>query len=215
MKRLAELMDAALRKAAEARAPEPPPPTEDQLLKAAEKLIARGYLPYDRESFAALCGYVARRDANTMKRGLWVFGKAGVGKTQLLKAAVDRGKVVTAYEMVSAYKAEQDTTDAFWCRVTGMDKCFWPDYCGKPARWYLDDVGQEPTCVIYGERIEVFDLVLHGLYIAWQSHGCMLHLSSNLTPEEMDRRYGRRVTDRLREMCCCFEIGGKSRRGDA
>lgn len=218
MRSLQEIMDTAMQAAkiaAEQAAgiPAAEPPAE-AVAAAAEWLIGKGYLPHDQQAFAALATFLARRKAGGSHRlrGLWMFGPAGTGKTFFLTVAglSNNDSVVSAYDVVSAYKQHEEGGDEFWRAAVGQAPHWWSH---GPARFYLDDVGQEPVCVNYGERLEVLDMVLSRLYTAWKADGCLLHLSTNLTPDGLDTRYGRRFTDRLREMCYCIEIKGGSRRG--
>jgi hypothetical protein len=131
--------------------------------------------------------------------------------TALLRA---HGRIAFSGDVVSAYKREQDYTEAFWSAVCASEPAWW-GRGDKPECLYVDDVGQEPVCMSYGERTEVLDAFFCRVYRGWQDHGVLLHFTSNLTPAEMDARYGRRVTDRLREMCYCLELNGGSLRSES
>jgi chromosomal replication initiation ATPase DnaA len=212
MDHLDKIMDDAIELAN--ATPQPPAyaPTPDEEAHVAEILTKRGYLPYDRDTFRTVCRYGAARIAEKATKGLWLYGSAGVGKTFLLRALLRKyERIVTATAMVSAYRTSQDFDARFWNTVFGNEPAEWPQ---RMQFAYLDDVGQEGICVSYGERVEVLDGVLCALYDSWYTHGTpLVYMTSNLNPEQMDARYGRRITDRLRDMCYTIEIKGPSRRG--
>lgn len=212
MDHLDKIMDEAMELANATPKPAPYVPTPEEEAHVASILTNRGYQPHDRDTFRAICRYGAARIAKKASKGLWFHGSAGVGKTFAMRALLRQGeRIVTARSVVSAYRANQDYTQDFWYAVFSNTPSEWERYMPYV---YLDDVGQEGVCVSYGERVEVMDGVLCALYDSWYERGApLVYMTSNLNPEQMDARYGRRITDRLRDMCYAIEVKGPSRRG--
>lgn len=194
---------------ASAHRPAPWQPTDEQAVGAAAAMAKTGYLPYDREAYEALARWLATLEAGHQRQGLLLTGRAGCGKTMFVKAVVRPSRLLSAAEIVNAYRDRQGLDSSFWYAVARV-------YDGEvdaATTIAVDDLGQEPLCMLYGQRVEVLDDVLCAVYRAWQKSGTLLVATSNLTIQELDKRYGRRITDRLREMCQAIEIKGGSRRG--
>ncbi len=213
VEKLDTLMDSILE---EARKPKQPDyvPTERELCDHAARLADAGYYPYDRDAYREICYWVACRESGKMKRqrGLMLVGKAGCGKTMFFKCGVWSWPVVSAAHIVDCHKlcggkfCDEFEYRAFRAWDSEQDRM---PLC-------IDDLGQEPIAVSFGQREEVLDAVLCKRYRWWQEHGwpetC---ITSNLTIAELDKRYGRRVTDRLREMCKLVEFKVGSNRQSA
>jgi DNA replication protein DnaC len=110
---------------------------------------------------------------------------------------------------VDAYRETQRYDTTFWYRTIGATDS--ETYC--QTRVIIDDLGKEPTCVLYGQTEEVLDRVMCQRYDDWCRTGAKTHATSNLSPLELDRRYGRRITDRLRDLCVWVELKIPSQRG--
>jgi hypothetical protein len=207
MKTLDDVINASLAELKAASAPEARPP-ESERAAAGARLLAAGYRPFDRVAFAALCDWLAGawHDADRRRKGLWLFGKAGTGKTLFCRLFV--GEPVPASVIVNAYRERRSYDDGFWHAVCGV----WDGDQSACRHLCIDDLGQEPACVSFGQREEVLDYVLTLRHGAWQRHGVLTSVTSNLDPAALDRRYGRRITDRLREMCVPVEFRGESNR---
>ena len=202
MDRLTAIMDAALREAKEAELTRPEPSAE-AVEDAAEALVRADYLPYDYDAFRKLARYMA----DPAGRGLLLSGPAGTGKTLFVARVLGHPGFPTAATLVSLYRKHQDYSHAFWHEAFG----FWDSEVGTVC---IDDLGQEPVAMLFGQREEVLDRVMCEAYLAWKRDGRnRLYITTNLTPAEIDARYGRRVTDRLREACVLVEFKGASNRG--
>lgn len=61
----------------------------------------------------------------------------------------------------------------------------------------IDDVGTEPLMKSYGQEAELFPYLLEK---RMQLTGKRTHLTSNLGPQDIKKRYGERVADRFVQM---------------
>ena len=197
---LEQLVENALANAEAARRPTRAP-TEEDLGAAAVRILNRGWLPVDRDAFRQLCAYMA----GPRRLGLLLTGAPGLGKTFFMERVLGL-RPVRARDVVAAYTQAQGYNAAFWYDVFGA----WDsEQCDRAV---VDDLGEEPECVLYGQREEVLANVICTRYVAWQRSGARLFVTTNLSARDLDQRYGTRVLDRLREMCFPVVLSGKSNR---
>jgi hypothetical protein len=163
-------------------------------------------------AYDQLSAWLAERTAGTMHRGLWLWGPAGLGKSLFL-ASVLGLRPLTAAQIVDCYREYGGYDARFAERVYGSFNDANVRIVPQPLT--IDDLGQEPLSVLFGVREEVLCRVLCDRYEHWQRHAVRTYITTNQTPEQIDARYGRRVTDRLTEMCVAVEFAGKSARQEA
>ena len=132
------------------------------------------------------------------KKGLLLLGPAGVGKTEIIKAVSDNPvKPINVYSLLAI-------TDHI--RSTGT---FAVDYSKTIA---LDDVGsEEPTVKHYGSDISWFKDFIESYYLKHTNYSKLI-ITTNCDGDEIERLYGLRVRDRMREMFNVITIKGESRR---
>jgi len=182
---------------------EPEPPSQERLADAGQLMVDRGYLPHDVEAFAKLSEWIA----GDRKRGLCLSGPVGTGKTHFIVSVLRSFRSATAAQIVSIHREWQEYNDSFWHAAFG----FWDSEQGQ--RVAIDDLGQEPQSVVYGQRDEVMSRVLDDRYLAWQKdHDTLTVITTNLAPNEIVQRYGARIGDRLAEMCVFVQFTGESQR---
>jgi DNA replication protein DnaC len=180
-------------------------PSEADILKEGQRLISAGYMPYDKGAFTKLCNYLAA--PNDM--GLFLTGKAGTGKTFLFEKRFPKVRSCSATKIEQAWKVYSDLNADFWYDTFG---CFLSFDQSRYIDLIVDDLGQEPITKNYGQTSESIERFICHRYQEWQKYRVLSHFTSNLSPVELDKRYGRRVTDRLSEMCAIIEIKGISNR---
>jgi DNA replication protein DnaC len=198
------LMDNTLKKI-QATAPERVP-TEKEKMTQAEDLIERGYMPFDKDSFREICTYLAASNG----KGLLLTGKAGTGKTHLFRTRFPNTRICTAAKIEQAWRDSGKLEGNFWYDTYRL---FLSEEQSHKVNLIVDDLGQEPVTKSYGNVSEAIEQFVCQRYQEWQTHKVRTLFSTNLTPSELDSRYGRRVTDRLQEMCVLIVMNGKSMRG--
>ncbi len=124
---------------------------------------------------------------------LLITGDVGTGKTMFLKLIQkalplqDKFKATTCGEIAIKYN-------------TDGSSCF--DYYNG-NHWFFDDLGTEMEGSYYGTKVNVMEQLLLQRYTDFTGKGLKTHITTNLTLQEIEKRYGARVFDRLKEM---FEI---------
>jgi hypothetical protein len=91
------------------------------------------------------------------------------------------------------------------------ERAFQPIYAGaavefdriRPLTWCFDEFGMgmglpSPLC---GQPVQVLAEILLDWYELFLQQGMLTHVITHLSEEEVELRYGKRVTNRLKEMC--------------
>lgn len=131
--------------------------------------------------------------ADNGSKGLLCVGDFGLGKTvictQILTAMLDEWK--WDYICVSAYEMSRKVEEV-----------------KKHEIIIIDDFGVEGEAVVYGEHRHIFNEIVDFA----ERNGIMLILTSNLSVEEMQKKYGVRTVDRLKKITKAVVFEGKSLR---
>lgn len=142
-------------------------------------------------------------------KGLLVYGSLGVGKSMFFRIIRSM-----AYELVKDHAYQGlwfSECTAPWL-VSERMASVQDGYVGSfdissyhRGRLYIDDLGAEQLCFNKYELLEE---------ILFQRHRneALTMVTTNLTPEEIGKRYGARVFDRLSEMFHIVKWEGKSKR---
>jgi DNA replication protein DnaC len=187
-----------------------PPPakaTDADVAARAARMVELGYLPVLPTVFRRLAAYLAA--PNEARKGLLLYGDAGTGKTLFLTAMFKPQQFPSASEVVDAFRENEGDWRRTWfvlCRTSES----------KPRNecpLFIDDLGTEPAGVYFGERRDVIAEAIAARWNDWTANRARTYLTANLTLREIEQRYGRRVTDRLADMCEFVEFKGESQRG--
>ena len=127
-------------------------------------------------------------------KGLVLMGPCGLGKTEIGRNIIP-SVVRNMYSyIISTYSAVELATD--------------PDEVMKHRLVMIDDVGKEDASIDYGRRrypvLELCDKA--------EKDGTLLILTTNLTPDEIVRKYGDHTLDRLKKITKLVILKGKSKR---
>lgn len=132
--------------------------------------------------------------------GLLMIGDSGLGKSVICR------------DIIPAILNEQDESH---CRTTCLvttayDLATYGDELDlhSPKFIMIDDIGTEGEFVKFGSHRNMFMEVVD----CAERSGKVLILTSNLTIEQLNEKYGERTTDRLKSLCRLVKIEGKSLR---
>lgn len=138
-------------------------------------------------------------------RGIYLSGYVGVGKTalfdtiqELTRDAFNKNYFRTfEASRIALIRNEEEFSQAL-------------NYSGAAL---YDDLGSEPESVkIYGSEILPMVEIIMARYRLYQRKGVPTYFTSNFTIEDLEEKYGTRITSRLTEMCSVLKLDGKDMR---
>lgn len=169
----------------------------------------------------ALCYYFTDNEQfekiNTdwsLQKGLFLWGNVGVGKTTLMhlfsKNKRQCFQVVSCRKFSNEFaKFGDDVIDPYRSvlySVPGSD-----NYLQKQMGVCFDDLGTEKDAVNYGNRKNIMEEILLDRYDN-KVPFYQTHITTNLSAQEIEERYGTRVRSRMREMFNMIELHGSDLR---
>lgn len=160
------------------------------------------------------------------RKGLWIWGDIGTGKTTLLRIIrnycalvrpVDSDgtaygfRITNAIEVCSKFESKgYDGIQTYICRNPEA-------YIGlyniddNISRQAFDELGSEARITQhYGCVENVFQYILQRRYERHDGINNITHVTTNLTPEQMSENYGLRIYDRCKEMFNFIAMMGKT-----
>ena len=146
---------------------------------------------------------------STDGRGLLLMGDCGRGKSIIITGVVP---VLLAMHNLGTTPIHADDFARgylFAASTAGCDprmNCL--DYLARTPFPVIDELGVEPLMNDYGEKYEGFNRVIN----AAERYLRPLFISTNLSKEELLRRYGERTFDRLSRLCRVVQFQGESLR---
>lgn len=167
---------------------------------------------YNRKEIQLLSQYFCddaefEKDGRSLKKGILLMGNIGCGKTFMMKCLCNAPKmnfkVIPATDVCEQFKAftmskRQDESDVF-LKFNRKVKSFTGIFNkSDDYGWCIDDLGTENTVVSFGQTYNVLQQVLEKAY----HEGFMpnIHITTNLTGDEIELKYGKRIRSRMREM---------------
>ena len=83
----------------------------------------------------------------------------------------------------------------------------------RSVGWAFDDLGRESIVFDFGNKSDVISKIIQTRYLSKNLVPfSSLHLTTNLTPAEIETRYDYAVKSRLREMFNYIQVEGRDRR---
>lgn len=192
------------------------------------KFLDAGIEPYiiddfNRDEYNLLCAYFSgdsrfefvpdedgenmRPTSMSFKKGLLLFGNIGCGKTSLMRMFSINSfrpySVIACKRIANEYQENGANSIYLYSRLapiaphtnfghTEEGKCF-------------DDLGTEAIKKNYGNEMNVMQDIISDIYD--NNLKGQFHMTTNLTSDELDERYGYRVRSRLREMFNIIDFG--------
>ena len=141
-------------------------------------------------------------------KGIILYGNVGTGKTTIFRALELFYKrsgnmrrsfgIFNATKVSGTYSVRGEMVFDLIGSESGLDI-------------YIDDLGLEPIeSNYYGQRVNLFQRVLLERYLIRNRY--LTHISTNMSPAELEKRYGSQVLDRLNETNIWINIKGNSKR---
>lgn len=131
------------------------------------------------------------------KKGIFVYGDTGVGKTYFLQA-IAKSKRTTPENFVSLLAEFRDAMQ----KGSYFEKL--QDFTNKEYL-FIDDIGAEKTSEFV---LEFLYLVVNRRYENMKR----TILTTNLSLKDFEERYGDRILSRIAELCVIHELKGEDRR---
>lgn len=170
----------------------------------------------------ALCRYFTNNpkfeqmgDGWSLSKGIALAGNIGVGKTTLMKLfnANQRAcfKIVSTRKMADMFidnGAEVLHTYSKLINVPSAIDTFFQNKIGL----CFDDLGTERQGKRYGDSANVMEQIILNRYDNTDAAWYHTHITTNLTADEVEERYGSRVRSRMREMFNMITLPGSDRR---
>lgn len=151
-----------------------------------------------------------------IEKGLLISGHIGTGKTLAMKIMQ---KIFGGFTIInSRYLVREFLTDGIMVANRYGKESFGQAPQGnldkkKPKTYCFDDFGlEEVNSKLYGNQSNIMMEVLLDRYDMFLGYEMKTFATTNLTPELIEKNYGERVRDRMREMMNYIVLTGKSKR---
>ncbi len=157
-----------------------------------------------------------RNGSYSIEKGIWLWGNIGTGKSTIIKILelydkLSKGLTIGGYP-VGGFRIESASTVAGKYSMKGADSLESYIYnSGNPSTISFDELGREPCPTKYfGTELNVMQYVFQCRYEL--RYEALTHVTTNLSLEEVQNKYGSYIADRINEMFNVIELKGKSRR---
>lgn len=135
----------------------------------------------------------------SFKKGLFIQGTAGLGKTKTILAVKDNP--IFPVKVFSLIDITQEVRDKGACELMTDQMIL------------LDDVGSETELVKhYGNQINWFKEFIESYYLKYTASYAGLIITTNCGGDELEEKYGYRVRSRIREMFNQIQLTGNDQR---
>ncbi len=136
-------------------------------------------------------------DGYSLRKGLFIIGPVGVGKTSVFRAL--QAIVPRQFRIVHCEKdVEQSYSEKGSASIDSfVEVKYQSDQ--RPRGCLFDDFGTEEVASHFGNRKSVMDSVIQAIYPNRTQFNCF-HVVSNLYPKELTEKYDGRTIDRMVEM---------------
>jgi len=143
-----------------------------------------------------------------LKKGLFFFGDVGLGKSLMMKIF----KVLADTLDIDHHKFRfVVTTDIYDRIVKHKNPAILQEYYS--GNICFDDLGDEPVYYQhYANTVQLMASILSKRERAFKDGKLITHITSNLTPDDIEKRYGTRIKDRFDGMFNEVFFDGKSNR---
>lgn len=195
------------------------------LWKEGKSYFAFENRPFDvddnnRQFLDLICRYFARDPSfeeianGELRKGLLIYGECGTGKSSIFDI-VQRISLkynlkqfyftkISVHNVVTQFNQE-NKQNKFDGGESVIEK-----YSRGPV--HFDDLGTEKEVQAWGIKENLFDRLLQIRYNYFKSKGTKTYVTTNLSIQELEKKYCKQVKDRLYAMFNFIELNGPSRR---
>lgn len=145
-----------------------------------------------------------------LHKGIYAFGNHGTGKTSSLEIIQEISKKYALKNLWFPIVRARKVVERF---NTEKNKDYIVRYYSRGC-FCFDDLGAEDIAsnvFVFGKQ-DIFIRIMEARYDEFVSKGTKTHITTNLTIQDIKKRYGARVEDRFVEMFNFLEIQGNSKR---
>lgn len=137
----------------------------------------------------------------SLKKGLWIRGTAGLGKTHVIRCVEKNGlNPIDIFSMIEISEIVKEEGE--YVLPTALSR-----------KIYLDDVGSEEAFIThYGTRINWFKDFLETFYLRSKNYAKLI-VSTNYNFDLTEKKYGFRIRSRIKDMFNIIDVQGKDLRG--
>jgi DNA replication protein DnaC len=154
-------------------------------------------------------------DHPTFTKGLYLGGNFGVGKTWLMKLFQRNNRQVFTIQNAKAiadiFEAEGEPALAKFVESPSLPENDAENFFQKRMGLCIDDLGTEQVKNHFGNKKNVIGDLIELRY-ASENTGPLLHVTTNLTGDQLKEFYGLRVASRLRETMNIIDFVGEDLR---
>lgn len=143
-----------------------------------------------------------------LSKGVLLIGNVGSGKTMIMEQISKNLTGVNAYRCVECTPFADEWKLKDSSIVVGTKTALIQN--GALNNYYFDDLGDEEPISNYGPIVEVMEKVITYRNRLWHKVGTKTHISTNLSIDQIEERYGERVKSRLLHMCNVVYLGKES-----
>lgn len=173
----------------------------------------------NRNIINLLCQYFTgdkefEKENRKLHKGIMLCGPIGTGKSTLMSLFSSNQrqcyKRITCNDIADRYSIDGEEVLQIWCKLIKVpthQSTFFQREIGA----CFEDLGTEEDKMHFGSSVNVMGQILQNRYDRKVPYH-YTHLTTNLTGDEIENRYGARVRSRCREMFNMLVLGGEDRR---
>ena len=166
--------------------------------------LFKGHL-WQKEYIRAVCLFLSQdirfqAEMNlNIEKGILVKGKSGLGKTEIIRAIA--ANPIRPIKIISILDICDEVKENGFCELNTKERIL------------IDDVGTEPEVINhFGTKVNWFKDFIEKYYLHADGNFSKLLITTNLTGDDFEARYGLRVRSRMREMFNVINLAGNDLR---
>jgi DNA replication protein DnaC len=141
-------------------------------------------------------------------KGILLAGNVGSGKTLLFEIFFHLVRPLRPFYKTTARQVAKDYAAEGLTALARYVRQFKQTTDGLlPVDFFFDDLGAEDNKKHYGNEANVMAEIIYDRYELFIRHKTRTHFTTNLTPQELEDKYGTRVYSRLCHMCNFLVLG--------